>query len=112
MTRYGITEGLLPIEQRSVEHIEVRCTILRACMAGVADSARPGHAEHYLHWRAELDELEAELTARDVAAEVNGCTCGDAYDSRIVDVPRCDYCTKGIVQRQAADYRLNAPPRF
>jgi len=71
--------------------------------------ARAGaKSEFYRTWRAELDELEAELTARNIS----GCTCGDAYDSRIVDVPRCDYCTKGIVQRQAADYRLNAPPRF
>jgi len=60
-----------------------RCAILRGRMARAG-----AKSEFYRTWRAELDELEAELTARNIS----GCTCGDAYDSRIVDVPLCDYC--------------------
>ena len=89
---YGIREMTLPIEQRNTPHIETRCAILRACMAN-PDTPKA----IYSHWRAELRELEAELTARDVAAEACGCTCGDAYDSRIVDVPLCRWCVNRLI---------------
>lgn len=89
---YRIREAALPIEQRSIEHIETRCTILRACMAN-PDTPKA----IYSHWRAELRELEAELTARDVAAESCCCTCGDAYDSRIIDAPLCAWCVDRLI---------------
>ena len=81
-----------PIEYRLTSHIETRCAILRACMAGTQDDAAS-----YRHWHAELKELEAELTARDYYAENCGCTCGDAYDSRIVDMPLCSWCVDRLI---------------
>jgi hypothetical protein len=49
---------------------------------------------------AALERAEAERAETERAVE-RGCTCGEAYDRRDADTPKCDYCRHG----QAADGR-------